>query len=289
MLLSEIHLIGAKTQELLIGPASCPALAAAGVRFCGISDAVAPYRMQRPALPFGEVLGVVAGEGRVWLAGEGWRSLRAGECYLAPRGAAQGFFPAPGRRWRIVWVHYVEPTPAERVISGDRARVVAGNAEALAEAIRRLHTEVLGPHEAAMTAQLAGWVHLCALRLVREHETVRGDERLRRLWTRVDAELGAAWDLGALAGAAGLSGEHLRRLCQRELGRSPMAEVTRLRMHRAGLLLRGTPSKVEAVAAAVGYGSVYAFSAAFRREVGVPPSAWRRGAAGEGAGAAAEI
>lgn len=277
MLLSEIHLIGARTQELLVGPASCPALAAAGIQVCGISDAVAPYRMERPAPLFSEVVAVVAGQGRVWLADEGWRSLRAGECYLAPRGAPQGFFPEPGRRWRIAWVHYVEPTPAERVIPGDRARVLAGSADALAEAIRRLHTEVLGPHEAAMTAQLAGWVHLCALRLVREPDSARGDERLRRLWTRVDAELGAAWTLDTLAAAAHVSGEHLRRLCQRELGRSPMAEVTRLRMHRAGLLLRGTPSKVEAVAAAVGYGSVYAFSAAFRREVGVPPSAWRTG------------
>jgi AraC-like DNA-binding protein len=281
MSLREIHILGARTQELLVGPEACPALAAAGVRLCGVSDTAAPYRMERPVLEFGEVLGVVAGEGRVWLAGEGWRAVRAGDCYLAPRGAEQGFFPAPGRRWRIAWVHYLESTPeADRVIARGPARVVAGDAEPLAEAIRRLHTEVLGAHDAAMTAQLAGWVHLCARRLARRSEGGAGDERLRRLWTRVDAELGASWELGALAAAAGLSGEHLRRLCQRELGRSPMAELTRLRMRRAGLLLRGTPSKVEAVAAAVGYGSLYAFSAAFRREVGVPPSAWRDGAGG---------
>lgn len=159
--------------------------------------------------------------------------------------------------------------------------MAAGDAEPLAEAIRRLHTEVLGAHEAAMAAQLAGWVHLCALRLVREPgAAAHGDERLRRLWSRVDAELGAPWDMAALAAAASVSGEHLRRLCQREQGRSPMAEVTRLRMRRAGLLLRGAPLKVEAVAAAVGYGSLYAFSAAFRREVGVAPSAWRKGEEG---------
>ncbi|MCU0793169.1 MAG: helix-turn-helix domain-containing protein [Opitutaceae bacterium] len=278
MSLSEIHIIGARTQELLVSAEACPALAAAGVRLCGVSDTAAPYRMERPALPFGEVLGVLAGEGRVWLEGEGWRTVGAGECYLAPRGSAQGFFPAPGRRWRIAWVHYVETTPeSERVLARGAATVVAGDAEPLAEAIRRLHTEVLGANDAAMAAQLAGWVHLCGRRLARRPEAGRGDERLRRLWTRVDAELGEPWDLAALAKSAGLSGEHLRRLCQAELGRSPMAELTRLRMRRAGLLLRSTPSKVEAVAAAVGYGSLYAFSAAFRREVGVPPSAWRSG------------
>lgn len=280
MILSEIHLIGARTQELLVGASSCPALAAAGIDLCGVSDATAPYRMERPALDFGEVLGVLAGEGRAWVTGEGWRTLRAGDCYLAPRGAMQGFWPAPGRRLRFAWVHYAETTPEARVIPGNLCRLRPGDVEPLGEAIRRLHTEVLGANEAAMSAQLAGWVHLCASRLAHDGQAKAGDERLRRLWARVDAELAAPWDLAALAKVAGVGEEHLRRLCQREQGRSPMAELTRLRMRRAGLLLRGTPLKVEAVAGVVGYGSVYAFSAAFRRETGVPPTAWRGGAEG---------
>ncbi len=284
MILSEIHFIGARTQELLVADGACPALAAAGIRLCGVSDTATPYRMERPRLEFAEILGVLAGEGRVWLRGEGWRTVRAGDCYLAPRGAAQGFYPAPGRRWRIAWVHYAEPTQADRTVGGAEVRVRRGDAAPLAEAIRRLHGETLGERDAAMLAQLSGLVHLCAARLARGVSD-GGDERLRRLWARVDAELGAPWTLDGLAAAAAMSGEHLRRLCLRENGRSPMAEVTRLRMRRAGLLLRGSPSKVEAVAAAVGYGSVYAFSAAFRRELGMPPSEWRRGGGG-GEGAA---
>ena len=296
MLLSEIHLIGAKTQELLVGASSCPALAAAAtdpvaevvvVGHDTRDPGAAPYRMERPALDFGEVVGVLAGEGRAWLPGEGWRTMRAGDCYVCPRGAMQGFAPAPGRRLRLAWVHYAESTPGERVIPGEGCRLRPGDPEPLGEAIRRLHTEVLGANDAAMSAQLAGWVHLCASRLAHDGRGKAGDERLRRLWSRVDAELGEPWDMAALAAAASVSGEHLRRLCQREHGRSPMAEVTRLRMRRAGLLLRGTPLKVEAVAAAVGYGSLYAFSAAFRREIGVAPSVWRKG--GEGSLAAGAI
>lgn len=279
MSLSEIHLIGDKTQELLVGAELCPALGPAGVRLCGISDTRAPYRMERPVLDFGEVLVVLAGEGRVWLAGEGWRTVGKGDAYFAPRGAAQGFFPVPGRRWRFAWAHFFDPPGAERVVDVSAAAVARAPAEgeALAEAIRRLHAELLGLNEAAMVAQLVGWMQLCARRVVRGSGARRGDERLRRLWARVDAELAAPWTLESLAAAANLSGEHLRRLCRREQGRSPMAELARLRMRRAGLLLRGTPIKVEAVAQAVGYGSVYSFSAAFRRELGAPPSAWRSG------------
>ena len=281
MRLSEIHIIGDKTQELLIGADLCPALRSAGVRLCGISEARAPYRMGRPSPDFTEVLVVLSGEGRVWIEGEGWRVVRAGDAYLAPCRRPQGFVPAPGRRWRFAWVHFFETAEGvASVVGQDRAlvaRQTQAEGEALAEAIGRLHAELLGANEAPMVAQLVGWVQLCARRLARGPDTLRGDERLRRLWARVDAELAAPWTLESLAAAASLSGEHLRRLCRREHGRSPMAELARLRMRRAGLLLRGTPLKAEAVAEAVGYGSVYSFSAAFRRELGAPPSVWRRG------------
>ena len=281
MSLSEIHIIGDKTQELVVGADLCPALRPAGVRLCGISEARAPYRMQRPWPDFTEVLVVLSGEGRVWLDDGGWHTVRAGDAYLAPCRKPQGFFPSPGRRWRFAWVHFFETAEgAEPVVGKDRATVARhgqAEGEALAEAIRRLHSELLGAYEAPMVAQLVGWLQLCARRLARGPGTPRGDERLRRLWARVDAELAAPWTLESLASAANLSGEHLRRLCRREQGRSPMAELARLRMRRAGLLLRGTPLKAEAVAEAVGYGSVYSFSAAFRRELGAPPSLWRSG------------
>ena len=281
MSLSEIHIIGDKTQELLVGADLCPALRAAGVRLCGVSEARAPYRMGRPSPDFTEVLVVLSGEGRVWLEGEGWRTVGAGDAYLAPCRKPQGFAPSPGRRWRFAWVHFFETPEGVEPAVGQGCATVArrtgAEGEALAEAIRRLHAELLGANEAPMIVQLVGWVQLCAKRIARGTEARRGDERLRRLWARVDAELAAPWTLESLASAASLSGEHLRRLCRREHGRSPMAELARLRMRRAALLLRGTPLKAEAIAEAVGYGSVYSFSAAFRRELGMPPSAWRSG------------
>ena len=172
MILSEIHFIGARTQELLVADGACPALAAAGIRLCGVSDTATPYRMERPRLEFAEILGVLAGEGRVWLRGEGWRTVRAGDCYLAPRGAAQGFYPAPGRRWRIAWVHYAEPTQADRTVGGAEVTYLIHSAWGISPSqTERAEGEVLavgwrcgkftcvalGPKESAATwrAQLA--------------------------------------------------------------------------------------------------------------------------------------
>jgi AraC-like DNA-binding protein len=58
---------------------------------------------------------------------------------------------------------------------------------------------------------------------------------------------------------------------------SPMHYLTRWRMQLATRLLESTGVGVAQVAAEVGYESEAAFNRAFKKFVGVPPGAWRRG------------
>lgn len=272
--LIETHLIGANTREVLVDPDRCPALAAAGIRLCGVSDTSAPYRMVRRRLEFTEVLAVLAGSGRVWVDGD-WQELRAGGTYLAPREATQAFYPTPGRSWRIAWVHYHDKgTPEARVIAGDACRVSAGDCEPLGAAVLALQHELAGEADAEWLAHLSSWVDLAARRLARTDAAP--ETRLRVLWTAVEREPASPWTVAALAKKIGVGEERLRRICQEAHGASPMDYVTRLRMERAALLLRATPMKVETIAEEVGYGSVFAFSAAFQRVRGVRPSVYRR-------------
>jgi len=78
--------------------------------------------------------------------------------------------------------------------------------------------------------------------------------------------------LERLARLAHMSTEHLRRLCRRQLGRSPMHQVIFLRMRRAAELLATTDEKVETIAAAVGYQNPFAFSNTFKKWTGWRPS-----------------
>jgi len=55
-----------------------------------------------------------------------------------------------------------------------------------------------------------------------------------------------------------------------------MHQVIFMRMQRAAEILASTDDKVEAVAAAVGYSNSFAFSVAFKRWMGWPPSEFRR-------------
>ena len=61
------------------------------------------------------------------------------------------------------------------------------------------------------------------------------------------------------------------------MGRPPMKYLLEYRMSCAKDLLRKERVGIKQVAAQVGYGSVAAFSTAFRMHVGVAPGKYRRG------------
>lgn len=84
------------------------------------------------------------------------------------------------------------------------------------------------------------------------------------------------WTLPALAAAAGLSRAAFAARFTERVGRPAMRYVLALRMQRARTLLRDERATVAAVAGRVGYGSEMAFAAAFKREVGTAPGAYRR-------------
>jgi transcriptional regulator GlxA family with amidase domain len=88
-------------------------------------------------------------------------------------------------------------------------------------------------------------------------------------------DLSRNWRLADLAEIACSSPEHLRRLCQQQLGRSPVQQVTYLRMRRAVEHLTTTLEKVEFIAHEVGYENPFTFSNAFKRWTGRRPTDYR--------------
>ena len=102
-------------------------------------------------------------------------------------------------------------------------------------------------------------------------------DRLWVLWESVGKNLAADWSLATLARQCHYGPEQLRRLCLRELGRSPMQHLTYMRMQHAQDLLESSNDKLEVVAAQVGYENAIVFSRAFKRWIGRSPSEYRRG------------
>ncbi len=104
----------------------------------------------------------------------------------------------------------------------------------------------------------------------------RTTSRVNDIWEFVASHLADEWTLPMLANRCHLSPEHLRQLCQREFGRTPMDHMAYMRMLRAKELLETTNDKVEVIASAVGYRIGTVFSRAFVRFVGVLPTHYRQ-------------
>lgn len=84
------------------------------------------------------------------------------------------------------------------------------------------------------------------------------------------------WTVAELAKEAHMSRTSFAVKFAEVAGMSPFAYLTHVRMINAIELLSTTAWTLEKVADQVGYGSEAAFSAAFKREIGVAPGAYRR-------------
>lgn len=98
---------------------------------------------------------------------------------------------------------------------------------------------------------------------------------LRRVLERIDMP-GPPPDIGALASVCSLSRFHFMRCFRETMGTSVGAFVRQSRMTRAKALLAADERRpLAAIAAELGYSGAPAFCAAFRKEVGRSPAAYR--------------
>jgi AraC-like DNA-binding protein len=92
-------------------------------------------------------------------------------------------------------------------------------------------------------------------------------------------DLAAAWTVESLARLAGMSRAAFAARFADVVGVPAISYLTSLRMRRARELLANRELTVSAVARQVGYRSEVAFAAAFKRDCGTSPGAYRRGVA----------
>jgi AraC-like DNA-binding protein len=106
------------------------------------------------------------------------------------------------------------------------------------------------------------------------------DPHVGRALALLHGRVAHPWTVDELARQTGLSRSALGERFAALLGEPPMRYLTRWRMQLAAQRLRESHDTVARIAAELGYDSEAAFHRAFKRELGVPPAAWRRGRAG---------
>ncbi|HET8699609.1 MAG TPA: helix-turn-helix domain-containing protein [Gammaproteobacteria bacterium] len=115
---------------------------------------------------------------------------------------------------------------------------------------------------------------------------VRSSSGMSNLVAHIAAHLTADLSVEALARSVALSPRQLSRRCRELFAASPGALVERIRLDAARARLTEPASRVDQIAASVGYRSADVFQRAFERRFGLNPSAYRSRFAGIGADAA---
>jgi AraC-like DNA-binding protein len=138
-----------------------------------------------------------------------------------------------------------------------------------------------GPGTAAAVPALLDLLLLYILRAAVAEHAVSGwvgalaDPAVGTALRRIHRSPGRMWTVADLAGEAGLSRAAFARRFTTLVGRPPLAYLTWWRMTTAARLLREGDLPVRSVAARAGYTSEFAFTKAFKRELGVPPNEYR--------------
>jgi AraC-like DNA-binding protein len=102
------------------------------------------------------------------------------------------------------------------------------------------------------------------------------DRRLAASIRAMHGDLARRWTVDSLARESGLSRSTFAATFKAVTGDAPLDYLTRWRMYRARVLLRGSDLSLMEIAARIGYDSDTALSRAFRRFEGTSPGKWRR-------------
>ena len=276
--MTEIHLD--LTETTIDGPGTrlwsvhrndCPELTVHRILHLGLSDVAVPYRRVRVRPSGSFVMVGHEGRGRILLDGR-WQMSRAGVACLAPPRVLNAFHAVQGCRWRFAWIRYDEPEHVRPLVSAASPVRVRCDADVLWRILSGLRAEWEGGKEQRL---IHHWIELAHGEARRIAQPWLVNDRLWAVWDEVAHDLAADWTLDRLAARYRASKEQFRRVCLRELGRSPMQHLTSLRIERAQQLLDSTQDKIETIAEQVGFENAPVFSRAFKRWVGQSPKRYR--------------
>jgi AraC-like DNA-binding protein len=161
-------------------------------------------------------------------------------------------------RWLAQFIHVAALESADKR---------AGGASVLAKLSELMFIEVVRRHLEGLPPEQVGW--LAGLR----------DPFVGKALSLIHACPSRNWTIEDLAKDVGLSRSVLAERFTDLVGIPPMQYLAKWRMQIASGLLSGGRTNIAKVAADIGYGSEAAFSRAFKRMVGVSPSAHRHRAA----------
>ena len=134
-----------------------------------------------------------------------------------------------------------------------------------------------------MTLMLEGGALICLCEMLIDQNALlsssmrSSDDIMVKMLSYINANFNTV-TLSSLSAHMGYSRTHICRMFQRLLGKSFGEVIGNIRREHAEFLLRTTNKTISSIAISVGYDSVEHFSRLFKRQTGVSPGEYRKGA-----------
>ncbi|MBI4977328.1 MAG: helix-turn-helix transcriptional regulator [Spirochaetes bacterium] len=257
---------------------NCRSLTEFGVTMAGTSEVVPGYTMGRPEPPFHVFLFTRSGRAEIRFADKKL-AIPSGSFLIAPTKIPYEY-TIVGRRWDFVWFHLA----ANRYWSWLEKKpimLMRSDAHELIDTLMKtIITATLAADPASnVVAQSASTLMRSVLereiRDFREPPDKQKHAVMHTLADEMSSKLDQQWTLERMAEFSGVSKRELNRMALDTFGASPLACITRFRMERARELLKNSDYRILDIAGMVGYTDEFAFSAAFKRIVGLSPKKFR--------------
>ena len=269
---------GSEEQFLHYGAAGVEELRRIGILHAGFTRTDRGYFVERRPATF-HWLGVVLQGGLqiVPEVGSPWRAS-AGTSFVLQAGF-RGFYRANGPV-EFLWFHILQEN-FSLTAQGRTHEGASPHTRSLVQVARQMVEEsrLDLPERPLVLLRLVQLMETQIHRVIRglglEGTESMGREKIQRAIRAVEETPAAAWTVTKLARTAGLSSSRLYREVRTHFRQTPGAMVQEIRIQRAAELLWQSGQKLQHVAALTGYADPFSFSRAFKRVMGVNPSAYR--------------
>lgn len=101
------------------------------------------------------------------------------------------------------------------------------------------------------------------------------DMRIRKVMSAIHNDIARQWTLEELADLANMSKSGISERFKNMVGDSPLSYLSRIRMQKAGGLLKTSTKSIAEIAILSGYQSESSFNKAFKKKVGITPGHFR--------------
>lgn len=255
----------------------------------GHADWHRPAWVHEKTVPFSILAQVVKGQYEVTYRGQ-THSARRGELFYAPPHTPLHIFHRVDARQTMAaqWVHFTFTAvggldlltlfDVPPVFRGKAAKRIGAIIESLlrpqpADALSALRwTAERAASAWSLVEIVCGMSRPCVIADAMLHRT----ERIAPLLDHLRRHVADPIDIAAMARLAHLSESRLYAHFKAHLGTTPLAYLKRARLNQAGYDLAQTDLSLTSIAERVGFQNPFHLSREFKRQFGVPPSAYRK-------------